>query len=100
METRTDSTAAAEGIVVAEFGVRVVCVFGGREIVIDVSVGDILNIGWHSGARGDSTENSEQLKNLKGNEEVVRGKLRKGYGPSLARGSIPDHNALPRYSSR
>ena len=45
METRTDSTAAAEGIVVAEFGIRVVCVFGGREIVIDVFVGDILNIG-------------------------------------------------------
>jgi len=42
VETRTDSSAVAEGIVVAEFGVGVVGVFRGREIVIDISVGDIL----------------------------------------------------------
>ena len=42
METRTHSSATAEGIVFAEFGVGVVGVFRGREIVIDISVGDIL----------------------------------------------------------
>jgi len=63
METGTDTSAAAEGVVVAELGIRVVGVFGGRKVVIYISVWDILNIGY-LGFRSKGRErqkNSEQL---------------------------------------
>lgn len=42
METRTDSSAATEGEVISFIDVWVSCTFTGREIVVDVARGVIL----------------------------------------------------------
>jgi hypothetical protein len=44
VQAGTDSSTAAEGVVVAEFGVMMVGVLGGGEVMIYVSVGDILKV--------------------------------------------------------